>query len=109
MSKPLLTYDELGEFGTKFDIRMGQIVAAERVPKSFGLKLTVIFGPDKEDERCAFTNLGKDHEPESLLNVKAAFLMNLEPREFKGVMSQVMILAMPNLSNNEFEIGTKIL
>jgi tRNA-binding EMAP/Myf-like protein len=106
--KPTITYDQFEGLSSQLDIRMGQIVAAERVPKSFGLKLTVIFGVDKEDERTAFTNLGKDLEPEALLNLIAPFLMNMEASVIKGVNSQVMILATPT-SNNEFVVGTKIL
>lgn len=106
--KPVITYDQFETLSSQLDIRMGQIVAAERVPKSFGIKLTVIFGVDKEDERTAFTNLGKDLEPESLLNMTAPFLMNMEASVIKGVNSQVMILATPN-SNNDYLIGTKIL
>jgi tRNA-binding EMAP/Myf-like protein len=107
-TKELLPFNAFIEIEGKLDIRMGQIVAAERVPKSYGLKLTVIFGPEKSDERSVFTNLGKEHEPESLLGRVAPFVFNLEPSEIKGVKSEAMILALPN-EENVFSIGTKLL
>ena len=105
--KPTITYDQFGELEKQLDIRIGQIVDAERVPKSFGLKLTVSFGPSGET-KTAFTNLGKDNEPEELIGLLAPFLLNMEPSEIKGVMSEVMILAKPN-ADNTFSIGTTIL
>ena len=107
LTKPTITYDQFGALSSQLDIRIGQIVDAERVPKSFGLKLTVSFGPSGET-KTAFTNLGKDHEPEALIGLLAPFLLNMEPSELKGVMSEVMILAKPN-ADNTFSIGTTIL
>jgi len=71
--KPTITYNQFTELSSQLDIRIGQIVDAERVPKSFGLKLTVSFGPSGET-KTAFTNLGKDHEPEALIGLLAPFL-----------------------------------
>jgi tRNA-binding EMAP/Myf-like protein len=107
LTKPTITYDQFGELSGQLDIRIGQIVDAERVPKSFGLKLTVSFGPSGET-KTAFTNLGKDNEPEALIGLLAPFLLNMEPSEIKGVMSEVMILAKPN-ADNTFSMGTTIL
>lgn len=107
-TKKTIQFNSFLEVEGKLDIRMGQIVSAERVPKSYGLKLTVIFGPEKSDERSVFTNLGKEHEPESLIGRVAPFVLNLEPSEIKGVKSEAMILALPN-EQNVFSIGTKIL
>ena len=108
-TKPKITFSQFAELEKQLDIRIGLIVGAERVPKSFGLKLTVIFGPLIEDhQHTAFTNLGKDHEPEALIGLFAPFLLNMEPSEIKGVMSEVMILAKPN-ADNTFSLGTTIL
>jgi methionyl-tRNA synthetase len=107
LTKPTITYDQFNELSGQLDIRIGQIVDAEPVPKSFGLKLTVSFGPSGET-KTAFTNLGKDHEPEALIGLLAPFLLNMQPSEIKGVMSEVMILAKPN-SDNTFSVGTTIL
>ena len=107
LDKSQITINEFSELEKKLDIKIGQIVDAERVPKSFGLKLTVSFGPSGET-KTAFTNLGKDHEPEALIGLMAPFILNLVPSEIKGVKSEVMILAIPE-ANNIFAIGTKIL
>lgn len=105
--KKQITFNDFLELEKKLDIKIGQIVDAERVPKSFGLKLTVSFGPSGET-KTAFTNLGKDHEPQDLIGLMAPFILNLVPSEIKGVKSEVMILAIPE-ANNIFAMGTKIL
>lgn len=106
-TKEIINLDKLEELSKSLDIRMGQIVDAERVPKSYGLKLTVSFGPSGET-KTIFTNLGKDHEPQAVIGLIAAFILNLEPVEIKGVNSEGMILALPE-ANNAFKTGTKIL
>lgn len=107
LEKNKLTIDAFGALANQLDIKFGQIVDAERIPKSYGLKLTVSFGPSGET-KTAFTNLGKDYEPEALIGLIAPFVLNLEPSELKGVMSEVMILAVPD-ADNRFKTGTKIL
>lgn len=112
LTKPQLTFDQFLDIESKLEIRIGQIVAAERVPKSYGIKLTVAFGPDKEDERTAFTNLGKQYEPEQLLSVKAPFITNLMPTEIKGVKSEVMIMVGKSLDGQDqlenYSVGTQL-
>lgn len=105
--KNKITLDQFDKLKSELDIKFGQIVDAERIPKSFGLELTVSFGPSGET-KTAFTNLGKDHEPEALIGLMAPFILNLVPSEIKGVKSEVMILAIPE-ANNIFAMGTKIL
>lgn len=105
--KSQITFNDFLELEKKLDIRMGQIVDAKRVPKSYGLELEVSFGTSGETKK-AFTNLGKDHEPEALIGLIVPFILNLEPKEQKGVMSEVMILAVPD-ADNRFKTGTKIL
>lgn len=106
-TKEQISFNDFLELEKKLDIKIGQIVDAERVPKSFGLKLTVSFGPSGET-KTAFTNLGKDHEPEALIGLMAPFILNLVPSEIKGVKSEVMILSIPE-ANNIFAVGSKIL
>jgi len=107
LPKEQISYDTFMSLSEKLDIKIGQIVDAERVPKSYGLKLTISFGPSGET-KTAFTNIGKDFEPLAIIGLLAPFLMNLEPSEIKGVKSEVMILALPN-ADNTFSMGTKIL
>jgi methionyl-tRNA synthetase len=88
--KPKIKFEEFLEIQSKLEIKIGQITDAERVPKSYGLKLTVDFGD--EDVRTVFTNLGKTYEPEHLIDLTAPFITNLESTSIKGVESQAMIM-----------------
>lgn len=90
MNKEKIKFEEFLEIESKLEIKIGQIKDAERIPKSYGLKLTVDFG--NEDVRTVFTNLGKTHEPEHLIDLTAPFITNLESTVIKGVESQAMIM-----------------
>ena len=108
--KTQITFEEFMAIETKLDIRIGRIDTAERIPKSFGLKLGVNFGDDVI--KTAFTNLGKTYEPEQLVGTKAAFIVNLVPSTIKGITSEVMIVVGKTLAGqDEFEDysrGTKL-
>lgn len=113
MTKQEITYEEFLAIQAKLEIKIGQIIEATLVPKSYGLKLTVDFGGD--DIRTVFTNIGKTHTPEQLVNLTMPFITNLTPTTIKGVNSQAMIMA--GIGTNEevqvgldfIEIGTKLL
>jgi len=91
--KDKITFEKFIELSKQLDIRIGKITDAVKIPKSYGLKLTVLFGHGEEDIiKTAFTNLGKTHEPEDFIGVKCPFIMNLEPTVIKGVTSEVMIM-----------------
>lgn len=75
----------------KLDIRIGEITSAERVPETDKLlRLTVSFGAET---RQIVAGIAEFFPPESLLGKQAAFAVNLEPKTFKGIESQGMILA----------------
>lgn len=76
----------------KFDIRAGFITHAEPVLKSKLLNLKVFFGPEI-GEKIILAGIAKDFTPESLLGVQVVAVLNLEPREMKGIMSYGMLLA----------------
>jgi len=72
------------------DIRTGTILTAEKVAKTKKLlKLTVDTGID---QRTVVSGLAEQYEPEAILGKKVSILVNLEPREIKGILSQGMIL-----------------
>ena len=106
-TKEQISFNEFLELEKKLDIRMGQIVDAKRVPKSYGLELEVSFGKTGETKK-AFTNLGKELEPEDMIGLVVPFVLNLTPNEIKGVMSEVMILEIPE-PDNTWKTGAKIL
>ncbi|MFS2187819.1 methionine--tRNA ligase [Mucilaginibacter sp. Mucisp84] len=76
------------------DIRTGTILAAEKVAKTKKLlKLTIDTGID---ERTVVSGIAEYYEPENIIGQKVSILVNLEPREIKGIVSQGMILMAEN-------------
>ena len=76
----------------KVEIKVGQVMAAERVTGSDKLlKLTVEVG--EAMPRQIIAGIGKTYEPEALLGKQLAVLVNLEPRSIMGLESQGMVLA----------------
>lgn len=73
------------------DLRVGQILTAEPVPKSNKLlKLTVDFGLER---RTVVSGIAKGFpNPSTLVGKKAAFVVNLKPAKLMGIESQAMLL-----------------
>lgn len=79
---------------TKMDIRVGTILEAEKVPKADKLlKLLVDTGIDK---RTVVSGIAKHYSSEEVIGKKVSVLLNLEPRNIRGVESQGMILMAEN-------------
>jgi methionyl-tRNA synthetase len=75
---------------SKMDIRIGTIVAAEKVAKTKKLlKLTIDTGIDT---RTVISGIAEHFEPEKIVGQQVSLLVNLEPRELKGIQSQGMVL-----------------
>lgn len=117
ITKNKITFEEFKSIEKKLDIRVGQIVAAERVPKSNKLlKLTVIFGANEDDEKTVVTNIGSTYEPEDLLALTMPFIVNLEPVTMMGIVSEAMIIVgthddadKPQVGLDYFSIGSKLI
>lgn len=76
----------------KVDLRVGKVIAAERVPKSKKLlKLTVQDGPDSE--RTILAGLAESYEPDQIAGRTIVFVANLQPRPMMGLVSHGMVLA----------------
>ncbi len=74
----------------KMDIRVSTILAAEKVAKTKKLlKLTVDTGID---QRTIVSGIAEHFTPEELVGQQVLVLVNLAPRELKGILSQGMIL-----------------
>ncbi|SFB95923.1 methionyl-tRNA synthetase [Parapedobacter composti] len=74
----------------KMDIRAGKILAAEKVAKTKKLlKLTIDTGLD---QRTVVSGIAEFFSPEEIVGKQVSILVNLEPREIKGITSQGMIL-----------------
>ncbi|UCF36151.1 MAG: methionine--tRNA ligase [Acidobacteriota bacterium] len=75
----------------KIDMRVAQILSAERIPKSSKLlKLQVDLGYEK---RQVVAGIGEAYEPESLVGRIVAVVANLKPVKLMGVESNGMIVA----------------
>jgi methionyl-tRNA synthetase len=82
-----VSYDEFA----KLDLRVGEIVAATKVPKKDKLlQLTVDLGSEK---RQVVAGIAVGYAPETLVGKRVIFLANLKPAKIGGVMSEGMILA----------------
>jgi len=85
-AKPVIEFDDF----SKTDIRVGTIIAAEKVAKTKKLlKLTVDTGIDK---RTVVSGIAEYFEPEAIIGQQVTILVNLAPRNLKGIDSQGMIL-----------------
>jgi methionyl-tRNA synthetase len=75
----------------KVDLRVGTIVAAERVEKSEKLiKLRVDIGTET---RQVVAGIGKSYAPEELTGKSIVIVANLKPAKLMGIESQGMLLA----------------
>jgi methionyl-tRNA synthetase len=73
------------------DLRVAEVRAAERVPKSKKLlQLTVFTG---DDERTIVAGVGTKYTPEELVGRKIVVVANLQPAKLMGVESNGMVLA----------------
>ncbi|MDM8161219.1 methionine--tRNA ligase [Labilibaculum sp. K2S] len=74
----------------KLDVRVGTITAAEKVAKTKKLlKLTVDTGID---QRTIVSGIAEHYKPEEIIGKQVSILVNLEPKQLKGIESQGMIL-----------------
>ncbi|EAR13436.1 methionyl-tRNA synthetase [Polaribacter irgensii 23-P] len=75
---------------TKLDIRIGTILEAEKVAKTKKLlKLKVAVGIDT---RTIVSGIAESFSPEEIIGQQVAVLVNLAPRNIRGIESQGMIL-----------------
>jgi methionyl-tRNA synthetase len=72
------------------DIRVATIIAAEKVEKTKKLlKLTLDTGID---QRTVVSGIAEYYAPENIIGQQVSVVVNLAPREIKGIVSQGMIL-----------------
>ena len=84
--KPNITADVL----EKIDIRAGTILAVDEVPNSDKLlQLRVSFG---DHERVILSGMKQERpNPQELVGRQTLFVVNLEPRKMRGIVSQGML------------------
>jgi len=86
-ASPQITIDDV----VKLDLRVAQIVVAERIPKADKLlRLEVDLGYEK---RQILAGIAQYYEPEKLVGRKIVIVANLAPRKMRGLESNGMLLA----------------
>ncbi len=84
---PQITIDDF----MKVDLRVAQVVVAERVPKADKLlRLEVDLGYER---RQILAGIAETYAPESLVGRKVVIVANLAPRKLRGLESNGMLLA----------------
>jgi methionyl-tRNA synthetase len=87
LSSPKIPIDDF----MKVELRVAEVLAAERVPKSKKLlKLTVKVG---DETRTVVAGIAEQYEPEPLVGRKVVIVANLQPATLMGVESNGMVLA----------------
>ncbi|MDD2345981.1 MAG: methionine--tRNA ligase, partial [Bacteroidales bacterium] len=88
--KENVTFDDF----SAMDLRVATILEAEKVPKTKKLlKLLVDTGIDK---RTIVSGIAEFYEPQNIIGEQVCMIVNLAPREIKGILSQGMILMAEN-------------
>ena len=84
--KPTITVADL----EKIDVRAGTILAVDEVPGSDKLvQLRVSFG---DHERIILSGMKQERaDPGEIVGRQALFVLNLEPRKMRGIVSQGML------------------
>ena len=85
--KPEISYDDFA----KLELRIGEIIACEEVPKSKKLlKETIRIG---NETRTVLSGIKHWYKPEDMVGKKVMVVCNLAPRKIAGIESQGMVLA----------------
>ena len=86
----LMSFDDF----IKFDLRVAQIIEAERVAKSNKLlKLQINLGEILGGMRQIVAGIGQHYEPQDLIGRKIVVVTNLKPAKLMGEVSNGMLLA----------------
>ncbi len=88
----------------KVEIKVGRIVAADRIPETDKLlKLSVDFG--EEALRQIVSGIAEYYpDPSALVETKCLFVTNLEPRTIRGFESNGMLFAMGGKEGSPFSL-----
>ena len=102
--KPVIDYGTFAEAANKLDIRFGIITEVERIPKNKKMiKLIANFGG--EINKVVVSNIGgKVEDINTLIGKTFPFILNLEPAERNGIMSEAMILIDTHLPEAGYEL-----
>ncbi|HEY2963582.1 MAG TPA: methionine--tRNA ligase [Pyrinomonadaceae bacterium] len=85
------SFIEIDDFA-KVDLRVGQVLSAERVPTADKLLLLQI-DLGEAQPRQILAGIAQYYEPEKLIGRKVVIVANLKPRKLRGFESQGMVVA----------------
>jgi methionyl-tRNA synthetase len=88
--KELIQFDDFA----KMDLRVGTILEAEKMPKAN--KLLILKVDTGIDIRTIVSGIAESFSPEDIIGKRVTVLVNLAPRNLRGVESQGMILMTNN-------------
>jgi methionyl-tRNA synthetase len=89
LASPQITIDDFA----KIELRVAQILVAERIPKADKLlRLEVDLGPDFP-RRQILSGIAEWYAPEDLIGRRIVVITNLAPRKMRGLESHGMLLA----------------
>jgi tRNA-binding protein len=98
----MITYDQF----EAVDIRVGTITRAEPFPEARkpAIKLWVDFGGDIGEKRSS-AQITAHYTPEELVGRQVLAVVNFPPRQIGKVMSEVLVLGVPDAAGEVVLIG----
>lgn len=97
-----ITFDDF----LNVDIRVGRVVAAEPYPEARkpAYILRVDFGPEIGEKKSS-AQITRHYRPEELVGRQVLAVVNFPPRQIGKVMSEVLVLGVPDADGEVVLIG----
>ena len=90
----------------KVDIRICRILTCEPVPKTDKLfEMTIDTGIEGEEPRTVVSGIADQFNINGLIGFHFPFVLNLEPRKIRGILSEAMIV-LSDVDGKYVKIGT---